>query len=150
MADAKTVPTPELDKQHAVIHGEEAPSDTMTAFYDWMQQHHLVLARWTDGITEQRERVCPDCNGSGFDVDRLTSRQRQLRAHGIPPEEIPGRLPACERCDGSCTIWVDVKVGDTELVPDHRPPEQLLADFFGIDRDKIEDERRALLEAIRR
>lgn len=28
-------------------------------------------------------------------------------------------------------------------------PEQLLADFFGIDRDKIEAERRALLDALR-
>lgn len=27
-------------------------------------------------------------------------------------------------------------------------PEQVMADFFGIDRDKIETERRALLEAL--
>jgi hypothetical protein len=28
-------------------------------------------------------------------------------------------------------------------------PEQLMADFFGIDRDKIEAERRAILDALR-
>lgn len=28
-------------------------------------------------------------------------------------------------------------------------PEQLMADFFGIDRDKVESERRAILDAIR-
>jgi hypothetical protein len=28
-------------------------------------------------------------------------------------------------------------------------PEQLMADFFGIDRNKIEQERRAILDAIR-
>ena len=34
-------------------------------------------------------------------------------------------------------------------VPVYIQPEQLMADFFGIDRDKIEVERRALLEAVR-
>jgi hypothetical protein len=34
-------------------------------------------------------------------------------------------------------------------VPVYVQPEQLMADFFGIDRDKIETERRALLEAVR-
>lgn len=29
-------------------------------------------------------------------------------------------------------------------------PEQLMADFFGIDRDKIETERRALIEDLRK
>ena len=28
-------------------------------------------------------------------------------------------------------------------------PEQLMADFFGIDQDRVEEERRALLDAIR-
>jgi len=34
-------------------------------------------------------------------------------------------------------------------VPVYVSPEQLMADFFGIDRDKIEAERRAVLDAIR-
>ena len=33
--------------------------------------------------------------------------------------------------------------------PIHKPAEQLLAKFFGIDLNKVEAERRALLEAIR-
>jgi GTP cyclohydrolase II len=33
-------------------------------------------------------------------------------------------------------------------VPVYVQPEQLMADFFGIDRDKIETERRAILAAI--
>lgn len=36
------------------------------------------------------------------------------------------------------------------IVEDARSPEQLMDDFFGIDRDKIEQERMALLAAIRR
>lgn len=33
--------------------------------------------------------------------------------------------------------------------PIFHQPEQLMADFFGIDRDKIEQERRALLASLR-
>lgn len=35
------------------------------------------------------------------------------------------------------------------FTPAYVQPEQLMADFFGIDRDKIESERRFLLEVIR-
>lgn len=38
---------------------------------------------------------------------------------------------------------------DQMLEPVGKSPEQLLADFFGIDRDKIEAERRAILEHLR-
>lgn len=43
----------------------------------------------------------------------------------------------CGTCEGTSvhTPWVN--------------PEQIMADFFGIDRNKIEDERRAILERIR-
>ena len=35
------------------------------------------------------------------------------------------------------------------LVPDHRGPEQFIADFFDIDLDKIEEERKSILDGIR-
>ena len=41
-----------------------------------------------------------------------------------------------------CEIW------DDGWYPIHKPAEQLLAEFFGIDLNKVEAERRALLEAI--
>jgi hypothetical protein len=46
--------------------------------------------------------------------------------------------------------WRDDGWHQPALLEDNRSPEQLMADFFGIDRDKIEQERQALLEAIRR
>ena len=52
--------------------------------------------------------------------------------------------------------WVPVEERSTgdgiygeQPVPVYVQPEQLMADFFGIDRDKIETERRAVLDAIR-
>ena len=41
--------------------------------------------------------------------------------------------------------WDDDK---WEYQPIHTRPEQLFADFFGIDLDRIEQERRAILEAL--
>ena len=39
-------------------------------------------------------------------------------------------------------------IRDQELFPVYTQREQLMADFFGIDRDKIESERRAILAAL--
>lgn len=39
--------------------------------------------------------------------------------------------------------------GSPRYMPDPRQPEQLMADFFGIDLNKIEAERRAILDHIR-
>lgn len=36
-----------------------------------------------------------------------------------------------------------------EYLPDFINPEQLFANFFGLDSDKMEQERRAILEALR-
>lgn len=38
---------------------------------------------------------------------------------------------------------------DPQLVPINKPIEVLLADYFGIDRDKLESENRALLATLR-
>jgi hypothetical protein len=45
---------------------------------------------------------------------------------------------------------VDLACGfrDGDYYTTHKTPEQLLADFFKIDLDKVENERRALLERV--
>jgi len=40
----------------------------------------------------------------------------------------------------------DEKSYGGEWLPDSRRPEQLFADYFGIDMNKVEEERRAILE----
>jgi hypothetical protein len=83
------IPTPELDKQRAVI--ESGASDTLGEFYDWLtDEKGWVLAEWTQ--------------------------------------------------DGMSNDY---------LQPVYFRPNQLFADFFGIDLDKIESERRAILESLR-
>lgn len=84
-----STPTPELDKQHAVI--ESGAAGTLGDFYDWLGENGYVIAKY---VTYEGWR-------------------------------------------------------EKQLAPAHAQPEQLLADFFGIDRDKIESERRAILEELR-
>jgi hypothetical protein len=43
----------------------------------------------------------------------------------------------------------DMRYNKDILVEDPRSPEQLMADFFGIDRCKVEQEREALLKSLR-
>lgn len=45
--------------------------------------------------------------------------------------------------------WVVDDEDEDVLLPTHIRPEQLFAEFFEIDLNKIEDERRALLDEIR-
>ena len=42
----------------------------------------------------------------------------------------------------------DVGRIDPQYIPDGRTPEQLIAAFFGLDLNKLEDERRAVLQAL--
>jgi nucleoside-specific outer membrane channel protein Tsx len=81
-------PTPELDKQRAVI--ESGASETVGDFYNWLDEKGYVLARW--------------------------------------------------EVDGNENDYLGFV---------HINPQQLLAEFFGIDLDKIESERRAILEELR-
>jgi hypothetical protein len=90
------IPTPELDKQLAIIHSGKA--ETVQEFYDWLtEEKGWVLARY---------------------------------------------VPEDERVD-------DDGIYGEQPVPVYIQPEQLMADFFGIDRNKIEAERRAILDKIR-
>ena len=52
----------------------------------------------------------------------------------------------CERCDGTGTVTSGSR---THLVGYHEGFEHLLARYFEIDLDKVEAERRAMLDAMR-
>jgi hypothetical protein len=85
----ETPPTPELDKQSAIIKSGKAA--VVQDFYDWLHN-------------ERGYQLC---------------------------EPVPNSLHGYYG------------------LASYGGPEQLMADFFGIDRDKIETERRALLDMLR-
>lgn len=134
--------TPELDKQHA-LNEPRPPFDVLSQFWDWLEANGYVLAKY--GAPRQRRMTCPVCRGRCFDVSGLTPRQQQLlRSAALPDSE---RDP-CPRCAGEGTVWEEVRDEDS-LMEAHASPTRLFAEFWGLDLDKIESERRAILEELR-
>ena len=120
-------PTPELDKQREIIKSGQA--STVQDFIDWFRQQHLELLVY-------ETRPCEDtCPGPDF----FTPHADGKIYPGTHKEAV------CQRCKGTNYVSFDRE----GYYSDGRRPETLMANFFGIDENKIESERRAILEAIR-
>lgn len=142
-ADVKlNVSTPELDKQHA-CNEPRAPFDVLSDFYDWLESEGFVLARY--GRHKERSATCPTCRGRRFSTEGLTGRQRQLLAAGALSDH--EREP-CEKCEGTGTVWMSY-VDEDSLQPVTLTPEALFARFWGLDLEKIRNEREEILSALR-
>lgn len=76
--------TPELDKQHAVI--ESGESETLTRFYDWMQESGYVIAEYREYDEYDDPRLTPVRRGPErlfadffeIDLDKIDAEQRAL------------------------------------------------------------------------
>jgi DnaJ-class molecular chaperone len=114
------VNTPNLDKRAEVMHSLRHPHEVLTEFYDWLQAQGLRLAKY-----EARTWTEP-CDGGLF----------------APCTEDEN----CRHCQGTGKV----EITREDWWEDTRRPEVLFGDFFGLDEDKIEDERRALLDSLRK
>jgi len=76
--------------------------------------------------------ACPEC-------DKMKAVQKQSQAIGEFLEWL-----LCEKNLQLCE-WD----GLYKMIPDHTPTEELLAEFFGIDLKKVEQEKRAILDFMR-
>lgn len=139
----REVPTPELDKQH-VLNEPAQPFDVLSSFYDWLCAEGLVIA--TYGRQKERTVSCPECRGRRFKFEGLSPRELQLlRTGNLPDEE---RDP-CDRCEGSGSTWISVVDEDSLQEVDYWDhPEVLFARYWGLDLDKIRNEREELLSAL--
>lgn len=140
--------TPELDKQSAIIKSGKAA--TVQDFYDWLTEQGYVLAKYATETTD----FCKGVRRDLFDpsnCDRGEAIKTVSRMEGERGERkrviLVQEGQECPNCGGTG----DVKVTYVEprLEAAWINPEQMMADFFGIDRDRIETERRGLLERLR-
>lgn len=128
-----TAPTIQLDDaypEHAKMREVADKSQAIGDFLDWVAQHRngqLVAYEPRD-----LEITCPDIR---CDRGKLSATFR-------------GADRDCPRCGGSGVV--------VEPILDHYPLRnsdndlrKLLAEFFGIDQDKLEAEKQAMLEALR-
>jgi len=134
-------PTPEHDAL-AAANEPERPTETLSRFYDWLGEQGYTLAQY--GAPRQRHVQCPTCRGRRFDPTGLTAREQQLLSRGLLRDD--DRAP-CPECDGSGARWVDV-IDEDSLAAAPVGPSRLIAEFMGVDEDKLNDEKRAILDAL--
>jgi hypothetical protein len=125
--------TPELDRRSEVMHSTRHPHEVLTEFYDWLREQGLRLCAYE---TRKTDEPCP-----GFGLVDLHKDCRDGRVF-IGDRDMGERHA---RCRG--TGWV--KIEREDWWEDHRTPERLFLDFFGLDQDKIDTEQRELLNSLR-
>lgn len=136
--------TPELDKQRR-LNEPRAPFDVLSDFYNWLEAQGLFIAHY--GATKERSITCPQCKGRRFDPSGLTAREQQLLSRGALPDA--DRAP-CAKCEGRGHIWHSYVDEDSmEPHPLFQSPTRLFAEFWGLDLNKIDAEREALLADLR-
>ena len=139
-----SVRTPELDRLRTV----RDRSQTIGEFLEWLRsEKQVTMTRWTKGLTDTRV-----CRGVQGDTDRDNCDAGVVR-HNIT-QIVGGAVTfrahkdaLCPVCRGSGREEYEVEAQDVPWAP---PIEVLLAEFFEIDLDKVERERRALLEELGR
>jgi hypothetical protein len=137
--------TPELDRQSEIIHSGKA--EVIQEFIDWIHdERHYHLAEYIYESTEP----CPGQRRDPFDPSNCEDGKVKKSISLWEGSKRIGRIEGgqtCAECGGTGEVTVTFR--DPKLLPVLSQPEQLMADFFGIDRNKIETERRALLDYMR-
>jgi hypothetical protein len=111
---------PEHDKLHAIAADAQAQGELL----DWLSEHGMQVMRWHE-TDETVTEVCPHCVYGGPTAE---ARCTCSTCHGIH------QYQRTRHVEG----WV--RAGN---IPD------LLARYHGIDRNKLEAEKRAMLASLR-
>lgn len=120
---------PEHDKLSNVLDQSQAIGE----FLEWMGTGDVHRMRWRDDLVDSRS--CPMCGH--------TNHPGQKYSNVTPAEQ--GSWSECTTCGGRG--WVDVT--REGWVADERSITTVLAEYFEIDQDKLEAEKRQMLEALR-
>jgi hypothetical protein len=149
MVNPPDVPTPDLDKRSKILD----KSHLIGEFIDWLQEvkkWHLAAdvseSTFWEGQYSIVETARPAHRGGGTFF-------RIKDAESVFSDYTDGRFDTRE----DAQAWIDGEKLRRQRVAEENPvlrvqyfnPEALLAEFFDIDLDKVEQERRAILEAIR-
>ena len=138
--------TPECDKMSEV----KDKSQVVGEFLEWLQQEGVHLCRWRDDMTATER--CYGLRRDGRHASPLALDDSNCE-EGVVERKVEGRdglkvMPGetCPRCNGEGHVEFPVTA---QYVPEFMSIERVLAKFFEIDLDKVEQERRALLEHLR-
>jgi len=127
--------TPEHDKFRP--HQEDA--QTIVGFLEWMSSEgirRMIWGRQTDEVK------CPDAEPVFGEVICVSGKQHHYRYYSVDP--IRELIGECPKCNG--TGYVDASFED--WIDDGRTIPQLIADFFGIDKKKFDEETEAVYQYV--
>ena len=127
--------TPELDKLAAAR--KSGGSQEIGAFLEWLDGRNFAIGQWYTPVEMMR---CSGCSGSGI----VVQSERRRDEHGYSRFKKTNRV--CPGCEGMGEREVEL---EQRFMPVYRSVEAWLAEYFGVDLDKVEQERRAILEAYR-
>lgn len=130
--------TPELDKMSEFINS--GAREHLSHFWDWLESQGYWLAR-EEAAFEDRPCPNPACDNGTIIV---ANRDPYAGWSTSIPETVE---EDCPRCDGKTYVR---KYFEKEIVSYTGGPERLFAKYMGIDLAKVDLERRALLDEIRR
>lgn len=129
-------PTPTLDRMQAPHRAGWTPregdvcrlvdhSQLIGDFLDWLDSQGVRLAHW----------------GHETYLDPIRRRDLDDEARGDKPDGV-SRFEWL----GEVVDWEEREGTEDRLIPDGRSIQKLLAEYFGIDEDAVEREKRALLD----
>lgn len=128
--------TPECDRMHAVVED----SQKLGEFLDWLAKEGL----WLCELQREIEETCSYKETGLYDIKRC-EEGRWMHHHGRRKTEVDD-LGECPHCHG--TGYAIHTLLDPRFIPQPAGTEDLLARYFNIDLDKVEQERRAILKVL--
>lgn len=143
------VPTPELDKRSKILDQSHAVGE----FLDWLRE----VKGWHLAADQAESTFW----AGQYKIVEVTRSERRGGGSFFRIEDVESVFTTYT--DGwfdtrkEAQTWINGEEVRRQQVAEDNPvlrvqrfqPEELLAEYFGIDLDKIESERRAILEAIR-
>ena len=129
------IETPELDRMSDVRDHSQAIGE----FLEWLRDQGVQMVRWE---TRRPESLC---SGDALfrEFAELDAELRSAQSETPRPSDV--HPPKC-KCKGTGIVYGTER---DELVSVDRSIERWLADYYDIDLDRVEAERRAILEELR-
>ena len=123
--------------EHLKLEKISAESQSIGAFLDHMSSEKgFQLLKW---VEETYEEPCP-----GYGIFYSCAGGKRVLVSGDDDDEDQITELTCKKCDGTGVV--------EEHFKGYRPISSIqdtLAEYFGIDQKKIEQEKRAMIDAIR-
>lgn len=125
--------------------GRQRHTQAIGEFLEWLGGQGIQLCRWREDLTDARP--CSLAVTPGTHAPRWGCVEGRSARYGSVTNEVGEAYGECAHCAGRGYVEVPA---DARFAPEPWTTERLLAQYIEIDMDKVEVERRDLLEHVRK